>query len=54
MQCVFDEQKANFDHFNKLKNLNFEHHSQDFKYLLGQRQDGASIQEGTRDYMLTF
>ena len=38
----FDKQKANFNHFNEL-NLKFEHHSQDFKYLPGQKTGGASI-----------
>ena len=38
IQYDIDKQKANFDHFNELKKLYFEHHSQDFKYLLGQKQ----------------
>ena len=49
MQHVFDDQKENFDHVNELENLNFEHHSQDFKYLPGQKTaggGGVSLQEG--------
>ena len=41
MQHVFDDQKENFDHVNELENLNFEHHSQDFKYLPGQKTGGG-------------
>ena len=39
IQHVFDEQKANFDHFN-------EHHSQDFKYTPGQTTQGCVNSRG--------
>ena len=38
IQYVFDEQKANFDHFNE---LNFNHRTQHFKYLPGQKTGGC-------------
>ena len=40
IQHLLDEQKANFDHLMSL-NLNFEHHSQDIKYLPGQKTRGV-------------
>ena len=46
IQHVLHEQKANVDHFNDLKNFNFKHHSQHFKYLPDQKTRGVSNREG--------
>ena len=54
IQHVFDEQKANFDHFNEL-NLTFEHHSQDFKYFQGLKNRGVrQFEVNSNKYSIVF
>ena len=46
IQHVFDEQKANFDHFNELKTLNLSVIPRNLNVYLVKKQGGVSIQEG--------